>query len=174
MAKERLTSPVGALNSNLRSSNIVIGIDRGFVVGIPEAWAYEYAQLRQAIECATTWRQFREMAPSRYWNQVMRQLEVQAKEMDQVFTEPPGDEPFDAWKDIPLLEDAGWPEWPMQRMLDWMPEDLQKEFGAEQSTHEGNVLFIPEERLEELIDVLRRRGFRCIRSDAAVKAIGSL
>lgn len=84
---------------------------------------------------------------------------------------PADDAPFDraaVWG----WHDGDWPDWPQQRMGDWMPDDLLEEYAVTGMTVlNGEYLGIPVERLDDLACELEARGHPCRRDDALLALI---
>ena len=134
------------------------------LVFIPEGEAVELAQLRNALsrEQAATWGEFKQRIPPRRW------LEIVANIDDEEWV-PADDDPFDP-DQVWGYQDGDWPEWPAQRMLEWMPEDIQKRFGEiGTSVLNGDFLQIAPGSENEVVAALKEAGYTCIRNDHLVE-----
>ena len=83
--------------------------------------------------------------------------------------QPEDDDPFDVG-DIGPFCDGDWPAWPEQKMLRWLPKDIQIEFGTVvDSVHNGEFLVLDAARENEIVAALRQRGHRCTKDDDLVR-----
>lgn len=146
---------------------LVFGVIRGgggvdTLVFIPAERAKELVEIYFALDNASTWRQFSECIPSHDWNEL---LEVMR-----------GDPPFELddqfekfW--IPGVEDGDWPDWPEQRMMDWIPSEIWRRYGSvHDSVSNGPFLSLDPKLLPEIIEALQLADFRCHADDLLIKA----
>lgn len=143
-----------------RPRTIVIGIvDETSIDCIPEEQFLGLAALRTC----KTWGELRRAEPDFVRNEV----EARYADPDSI----PGDDIRLDLYDIPGAADGDWP-WPAADMLDWLPKDIQAEFGEERSiTLNGNCLLIDAIRIEELTTALQSRGSAMRREDPLVSRI---
>ncbi len=79
-------------------------------------------------------------------------------------------DPFDA-EVIPGYQESGWPEWPAQQMLHWIPIPVQERFGLLGVTRiSGDFLALPTEQEAAIVAVMTEAGYVCRRDEAAIEA----
>jgi hypothetical protein len=133
------------------------------VVMIPQHEAMSLARLHHAMDRATTWGEFKRLAPPEHYEDAVRRWMDSNEE-----EEPAADQPFDAY-DIPGRGDGDWPSWPAQDMLAWVPDEIQARFGRSQaSVLNGSWLSLPGESIDEIAAAMKRLGYRCRRDDALI------
>jgi len=78
---------------------------------------------------------------------------------------PEDTDPFSS-DQVPGVDDGDWPAWPAQRMLDWVPKEIQKEYGSIESTRLNGEYptFYPRNE-PRIIAAFWRAGYRCVRGD---------
>jgi hypothetical protein len=82
--------------------------------------------------------------------------------------QPQDDDPFDVG-DIGASCDGDWPAWPARGTLQWMPEDIQQQFGAIYGTvHNGDYLLLDPSQEAQIVAAPEGRGYRCTRDDEVV------
>jgi hypothetical protein len=121
----------------------------------------------QTILSARTWGELRHGLDSTAFADVVSRR-GDGEEDDSV---PGDDTSFDP---SPLFgwDDGDFPEWPQQRMLDWLPEDLLDRYVEVGDTaFSGEYVHIDGGRVEDLAYDLVRRGFKCFRDDTLVSAV---
>jgi len=82
---------------------------------------------------------------------------------------------------MPLPEDAfhlydvsdyigtDWPAFPIQAMLEWMPADIQQQYGeVEETMFDGPQLIIDSEQKNEIVQELEKQGYVCREDDLLV------
>jgi hypothetical protein len=134
-------------------------------VFIPECEAVDLAQLRCALyrEQAATWGEFKERIPPRRWQEAVAAYLAGEESV------PAADDPFDP-NQVPGYGDGDWPEWPAQRMLEWMPEDIRQRFGEiATSVFNSDFLEIDPRSESEVVAALKGAGYTCIRDDHLVE-----
>lgn len=147
-------------NQRSRSSEattvVLVGAAHGVVIAIPEEWAYEFAQLKKALDTSVTWADFRKSCPAHYWIEIRDAFRANGDRT------PNGQNAFDRFA-IPGAADGDWPVWPQQEMLEWVPPEILDAHGERKlSTLNGDFVEVPEAQLEEFVDALTRSGVRCI------------
>ena len=86
-------------------------------------------------------------------------------------SEPGDDQPF-IKENVHGWHDLDWPDWPQQRMGDWLPADLLAEFiRPGTSAVSGEYLALPAARVDELAERLEARGHPCRRDDALITLV---
>lgn len=62
-----------------------------------------------------------------------------------------------------------WPDFPLQAMVEWMPADIQEQYGEVKWTmFDGPHLSIDAEQKDEIIQALEEQGYICIEDDFVV------
>ena len=141
------------------------------VILIPDGLCQDLLQIRKALATSQNWQEFLDALP-------VEDLEIIREyfEEDERFAgKQPAEVPFDQ-DQIDLVCDGDWPAWPQQRMLNWVPEAIQEQFGEVADTRlNGQYLEIPEEKLQAVIQALEAHGYQCRVDDQAVlTAVGML
>ena len=132
------------------------------LVFIPESEAIELAQLQTAIQSSRTWGEFKAQIPPPRW------LQAISNYVDNDEPLPADDHPFDT-NELPGYGDGDWPQWPAQRMLEWMPEVIRTRFGdVGTSMVSGDMLSIDPASESGIIAALKDAGYTCIRDDHLV------
>lgn len=135
--------------------------DIGDGVFLPESHA---VQLR-AIIGSRTWGELRAIIGAEAASDIHERTEPEDE------AEPADEDPYDP-EVIPGWGDGDWPDWPQQRMLDWMPADLLDAYADIAETRlNGEYVGIPAHRLDELAQELEARGHPCRRDDALVSLV---
>jgi hypothetical protein len=133
------------------------------LIFVPEREAVELAELRRAVGTARTWGELKANIPPKRWRQVASAFEVGDERL------PSDDEPFDA-DHVPGYADGDWPDWPAQRMLEWMPSEVRERFGKlELSVLNGEYLALDPARESEIVSALRKAGYDCRPDDRLVR-----
>lgn len=150
-----------------QQTTLVYGLyDEDSLVFIPQQRAHELAQLRQAIESAKTWGEFKESVAE---GDYMRAIElIRLANEDDDFT-PTTATPFDP-EDIPGFADFEWPPFPAQDMLDWVPADIQRKFERPGAYIMNDVLVLSESDVVAIVAAMEAHGYQCIRDDHLVRA----
>ncbi len=138
-----------------------------FLVFIPEEEAKRLAQIHEAIEVSETWGEFRKRMPEADLKEVLDDF------LDREEQLPNDSDPFDTDM-LPGLSDGDWPDWPEQKMMQWLPREIWTKFGrVESSVLNGPFLILDLHRRSEILTALARAGFDCILDEKLVlKACG--
>lgn len=121
----------------------------------------ELADIHDAIQTSSTWTDLRERISDRAYTDLLAHLDDEQR--------PAEGDTFDSEEIVPYLE-GDWPAWPAQRMLDWVPARIRREFGhAAASAISGDSLVLPADRQDEIVAAFAREGFRCRRDDELVR-----
>jgi hypothetical protein len=133
------------------SEPFLIDVFNDSLVVIPLGEARRLAALNDALQNSQTWGEFldavaRDLATAR---------ELAAKFGDEL---PAREDAFDP-DDIYGFADGDWPAWPMQKMLDWLPESVQQLGTIQATAINGDALEIDEDLLQEVIEALAAEGF---------------
>jgi hypothetical protein len=149
--------------------SLVYGKSANQLLFIPERRAQYLAKVKAAIFGAKTWAELERLAPRKAYREIRRgnresgQLEPH---------EMRGDARFD-WETMTDVYDGDYPGWPAQEMLDWMPADIQRDFGrVTSSAISGFCLLLELEDEEAILQQLKHAGFRCRRDDVLVEGAG--
>ena len=126
-----------------------------------------YSTQLEAQLTANTWGELRARVPANLAREVA-EMRAGAEDGD---PPPSDDERYDP-QDIFGWGDGDYPDWPQQRMLDFLPDDLIERYGAEEtSVHNGEFFELPVEHLDALAKDLEERGYRCTRDDRLVSLV---
>jgi hypothetical protein len=125
------------------------------LVFIPEADAVRLAAIHRAIATAETWGDFFDAIPTEELDTLY----------DRVFDEDGEHLPDRSAKFDPDRLGAcegDYPDWPEQKMLDWLPAHICREFGrVESSVLNGPFLLLDVRRTPEILVALERASFEC-------------
>jgi hypothetical protein len=136
-----------------------IGLHEGLVF-VPKPQAQELVALIRALETAQTWGEFRAAVTEGRYREALAQLGLEE--------DPADDASFDAER-FEGYQDGDWPEWPAQEMLEWLPDEVQMQFGrAEETPLNGDYLHIAVEDREAVLELLEDYGFRCQRNQPVI------
>jgi len=138
-----------------RRGTLVYTVSRanGGIVLAPPARARYIARTHHAIETATTWAEFRRLAPRREYSAILRHWD------DDGEPRPRGTDRFDS-ESVPGYCDGDYPAWLQQEMHEHVPAEILRRFATRQSTFlNGSYWHIDQERLAELIVVLEGLGY---------------
>jgi hypothetical protein len=134
--------------------------DRGVV--IPRRYA---DQLRIQLE-AKTWGELRAGLPV----DVVEEM-LEGRPGAAGTDSPPDDAPY-APEQMFGWDDADFPDWPQQRMLDWVPEDLlERHIGANTSVLNGDYADATLDDVEALVRDLEALGFSSARDDRLISFV---
>jgi hypothetical protein len=181
-----------------RAHQFVFGLVEGEgearLVFIPAETARELAAVHQALR-AETWGEFRSRMPAQHLAALQRVMEAQYLwgSFDEYYGErrasgtraereelwekwcasksrPPLDEDGFTIDAIPGCGEGGWPEWPEQEMLRWLPPEICSGFGEVlHSGLNGRFLALDAGRAPEIIEALERAGYECLCDEALVR-----
>jgi hypothetical protein len=145
--------------------NIVVGVlVDASVVMIPEDEAMVLDQLYDALG-ARTWAEFRQLAPEAWYRSAVERTFGEESEAPDAAT------PFDP-EQVWGYSDGDWPTWPQQRMLEWVPKQVQAEFGnAETSCINGSFLSIEARHMDSVVAAMEALGYGCRRDDDLVARV---
>jgi hypothetical protein len=160
---------------------------------IPEAEALELTIVHGAVRSASTWGELRGLLPEWAYEQILGGMDeavtfeefveklravggsLSLSEAREEFDElsigerfPQDSDPF-VPEQIWGYVDGDWPEFPAKRMLDWVPDEIQEEFGEQLSALLNGVqLHFDLEFERELIAAFERYGYACKRNEDLV------
>jgi hypothetical protein len=131
------------------------------LVFIPKRHANYLARVWHALYNAKTWVDLKRLVPPAEYRWLRERNDAL----------PPSDLRPNARFDyltMTAAADGDYPGWPAQEMLEWMPEDVQADFGVVQdSVHNGSFLELQGDA-KPIANRLRAFGFRCRRDDRLV------
>lgn len=156
------------------SEDIVYGEINGSLVFIPRARTVLLSEIRyfvhQSQEAPLKWGELRAQASCEAYEEFLKQWRPATEEAG--LPNPTGK----VYLDEDAIADGDWPAWPAQEMLDWMPTEIIRAFGAiEYSAVSGPFLWIDPTVEDDVVGELQRLGFQPRRDQALVsKASGYL
>jgi len=132
------------------SEPFLIDVFNDSLVVIPLGEARRLAALNNALENSRTWGEFLDAVAG----DIATARELATKFGDEL---PAREDAFDP-SDIYGFADGDWPAWPLQKMLDWLPESVQQ-LGAVQATAiNGPMLEIDPDLVDDVIEALAANG----------------
>jgi len=175
-----VTPPPARIASAL--PKVLYGTLNGDLVLIRKVDADELVAVRRALDKATTWGEFKALAPDAHEELVglLGTEEDEAVSDDEAddadsFDADLGGAPadsasFSGWQIGPVM-DGDFPAMPEAMMLGWVPEAIQREFGTvEQTSINGEVLSFDAENTTAIIAALTSLGYECVEDPVTVKA----
>jgi hypothetical protein len=134
------------------------GIANRELVFIPRTRAFELATLQRAVTESKTWGEFQRAIPPKVYAEIIEDIDRDINASD----------PFDPCE-VGYCE-GDWPGWPAQEMLDWVPQDIKKEFGKwESSVLNGPFLILQQEKVQEIVAAFEALGFSCKKDELLVQ-----
>jgi hypothetical protein len=144
---------------------LVYGSSADVLIIIPKGEAREWAELQRALYFARTWGQFKSMAPEGRYDEVRRRYHYDDWTPKTNGEEPDEDMPFDA-ESIKGYVDGDWPEWWQQEWEYWLPTEVRERYGRwSMSNFNGDFLDLDVEKEADIIALLERYGYKCIRDE---------
>ena len=143
---------------------IVVGIlAEALVVAIPQTPAYELASVLTALNESETWGDFRRDCPPGYWEEVE---DLYDEDWSHVPWPPPDTLAFDPRGQLWGFDEADWPPWVAQEMLEWLPDSVLDSFSETGvSMVSGSCALIQPDRLDDFMAAMTSLGYECIRDD---------
>lgn len=144
-------------------------LDNETAVFMPLRYAEPLGELRSALS-SSTWGELRAQVTEAAMSRMLARWGNNEERLaDGLPLDAPGDEeplsPQELWGHT----DGDWPDWPAQRMLDWVPTDIAERFGQQvSSVLNGEFLKIPASQTEPMARALQTHGFQCERDDDLV------
>lgn len=144
-----------------RESNVVYGDSKaGFLVFLQG----ELAELYVALATSDTWGELKARIPSEEYENAFQGMRYGANGVENG-VEPLPDEEF-CYSDISDYASCDWPPYPLQKMLEWMPKEIQQQYGTVSGTmFDGDQLIIEPEQKAGVVKALEERGYICIEDD---------
>lgn len=177
MTQNNATLPEDRLEA---AEPVVYGEVGDLLAVLPLSTALFQAKARHALEIATTWGEFKAVAPLAYEELLADFREDPEEWWPELFPtlapleEPPSDHPLDSG-DLPGVDDGDWPGWPFREMVAFVPADLASRYGQVVPTvHNGDTLEIPWEHADAVIQALEQRGWATRRDDELMEAASGL
>lgn len=137
------------------------------LVFVPRTHALELKVLHAALNRVKTWGEFRVLVGRARYEEAVERFTHEGEE--EGAREPAPEEAFDAER-ILGYADGDWPEWPAQMMFDWLPAEVQQEFGSPQPTLiSGDYLWLPLDHEKRVVAAMKVRGYSCTRDDDLVR-----
>ena len=134
------------------------------LIFIPKRQAERLCNLWHAATTAKTWGELRSMLVPGEIDEIVWFL-VESYDDD---WKPIGETVFDG--EMLYGGDGDWPDWPQQDMLDWVPPEIQVEYGEQtRSFVSGPCLVFDSSHETDVVDAFRRSGFTVVRDDDLVK-----
>jgi hypothetical protein len=179
--------------------NLVYGEAGGSLVFIPRRSALELANLRGALDTSKTWGELKSRISVERYEQIINphfenfydemdmDVELTLEEAKAEFQSrktnkdlkigeraPEDSDAFDSGF-VYGLSDGDWPEWPAQEMVEWVPEEIQEQFGRVVATRlNGDYLEFDGSKEAEIVAAFKELGYLCERDDVLVcKASGT-
>jgi hypothetical protein len=124
---------------------------------IPKGLALELATIHLALAKSQTWGELATNVPAHAYEEIIKDRN---KWESQGIPLP--EDAFDVGY-ISSYSDGDWPAWPQQEMLEWMPEDIQQQYGKIRGTaFNRNFLELDSAKTSEIVNALENRGYVCI------------
>lgn len=148
-------------------------LPHGELVFIEKPKAIELALMHDAIWNSRTWAEFRLMMPARRLPEALERA-ADYLGLESVSDVPKGKQKFDGL--VLGTGEGTWPEWPAQEMCSWVPREIERLYGAcESSVHDGLYTALYARFEEEIVRAFGEEGFECVRDDElALAAAGCI
>jgi len=151
--------------SSPKNREVVYADCNGELVFLPKDLALELAQIQTALDNSKTWGEFQANVPAHAYEEIMAGM----KDDEDPETLPQPGDTFDP-DAIPGYDDGDWPIWPLQYMLEWIPKDIQQQFGTvETSATSGPCLILMPEKTDEIVKALEKQGYSCTEDELLVR-----
>ena len=125
------------------------------LIFIPEAAAIRLAAIHRALANSETWGEFFDAIPPDELESVYERLRDEETQ-----SLPDRSAKFDS--DLLGCGDGEYPDWADQKMVDWLPADICRQYGkAGDSMLNGQYLVLDVRRTPEIIAALEKAGFEC-------------
>ena len=163
--------------------NIIYGITNLGLLFLPAAMATELAAANQALLTAKTWGEFKTLVSKSIYEFYLTRSEFfegpkEPDDGDFSQYDLPPETPFTP-NDV-FYEDER-PAYPEMEMAEWMPLEIQGEFGRKMqysamdaNAPAGEILILDEERMPVIVAALEHAGFTCFRDDELLMAAATL
>jgi hypothetical protein len=138
----------------------VVGVFQDGVVVLPREEAERLAVLNDALATASTWGQLLDAIDPRDAREAVELAFDDETQLDR-------DAPFDA-EEIGAFTDGDWPTWPAAAMLEWLPADVIALGRVERTAISGDMLELPGDRLDEVVERLTASGVTVERDNDVV------
>src|SRR5258708_23115524 len=149
-----------------KKREIVYGNGNGGLMFLPKDLALELTQIYTALNTSKTWGEFKANVPAHVYEEVIEGM----KDDEDPEALPQSEDAFNPHS-IPAYEEGDWPIWTLQYMLEWIPEDIQQQFGSvETSATSGPCLELISEKTHEIVKALEKQGYICIEDVSLVES----
>jgi len=176
------------------STAIVYGDTYGTLVFVPKARAVELASTYEAIRTSATWGELRARMPAPAYERFLEMTGDERVDFEEFYREeqktrpeltreeareeyltlsldlrnPEPDDRFNAG-DFAALNEGDFPTWQLQEMLDWVPHDIQRQYGTcGSSAVSGPCLEFSARQVREIVAAFETHGYRCERNDLLI------
>ena len=169
---------------------LVYGLTEWGLVFIPRGRAERLAAIHAALRHSKTWGEFRRRVGESEYQQVtegrrtfedwcdldleeateeeLRSAREQFRKLPIGHRVPDDDDPFDS-SNVPGFCDGDYPPWPAQEMLQFVPYDIQQEYGEYcDSVLNGDYLGLDPEQEEAIVAAFTRHGYQCTCAEGLV------
>lgn len=114
-------------------------------------------EIHKAMRNCSSWGEFRSMVSAEVYQEA-----VECNGDD--------DEPVDTdVLSIGAYDDCDWPGFLEQEMLDWIPQEVKRIGTVKTSIINGDFLYLDEVNIVEILEILKRHGYECVRDDNALR-----
>lgn len=163
----------------MKEKTIIYGFSPLGLLFIPESRAKELADFYNTLVTAKTWGEFREMVSKEIYEFYLPESmhyqgpsDANVEDLEAFYI--PDETPFTP-NDIFTFDHL--PGHPEIEMAKWIPVDIQEEFGRrfsyiaeDMNVPAGEALELDETQLDEIVEALEARGFKCRRDDELILA----
>ncbi|EFH84747.1 hypothetical protein [Ktedonobacter racemifer] len=145
-----------------RDKELVYGdSDAGFLVFMQR----DLAELYAALAKSKTWGELKVSVAADIYQEAVERAFWITEEAYESQAMPLPEDAFDLY-DVSDYVGTDWPPYPIQEMLEWMPADIQQQYGEVQDTmFDGPQLIIDTEHKLEIVSALEKQGYVCIEDD---------
>ncbi len=181
-------------NKASEREEVVYGEINESLVFIKKKDAQRIWACHRALGTAKTWGEFRSLVDPESYNRLIEVMDASV-DFEAFCEEQPKSEPgltpeeakaefmkmsigdrlpedSDAFSQdhVPWTYDGDWPDWPAKKMLNWVPESIQEQYGTiESSMLNGEFLTFACSDARKIAAAFRRAGYRCVRNDKLVE-----
>ena len=114
-------------------------------------------EIHKAIRESSNWGEFRLRVPAEVYREAVERSgdDCEPKDSDVLA--------------IGAYDDGDWPGFLEQEMLEWMPLEVQRMGIVKSSVFNGDFLYLAEDNLVEILEILGSHGYECIRDDNTIR-----
>ena len=163
----------------MEEKTIIYGITGLGLLFVPESRAKELAEGNKALLTAKTWGEFKSLVSTELYVFYL----TKSSYYEGPYEPEDGDyRPFDIAPETPftpndVLTYEELPANPEIEMTEWMPEEIQEEFGRkmryyamDMNVPRGEILVLEEKQMDEIAAELEKAGYVCKRDDDLLNA----